>query len=223
MIHGLFTHLNSNEKDFIISCLPACSGSFGRQFRRLRHLKKQNKKQCFENGKSKATTVSASNSVSGGDLSLFDLTGPVKSVVINTVGFPVKISFSQKGLATLPEPYENTFSRDRNSLIKSGLYPADSHMGDFWMNSFVRDNKGRVTRITFESSAGGHLIYANYTYASPTSHERVGAKYTQGRLVTIVKYTIIERDSHGNWTRRSEYNTNERVKTISSRKITYWE
>ena len=96
-------------------------------------------------------------------------------------------------------------------------------MGDFWMKSFVRDNKGRVTRITFESWAGGHLIYANYTYASPTSHERVGAKYTGGRSVTIIKYTIIERDSHGNWTRRSEYNASEREKTISSRKITYWE
>lgn len=181
------------------------------------------KSSVTKTAKTKATTVSAGNSVSGGDLSLFDLTGPVKSVVINTVGFPVRISFSQKGLATLPEPYENTFSRDRNSLIKSGLYPADSHMGDFWMKSFVRDNKGRVTRITFESSTGGHLIYANCTYASPTSHERVGAKYTQGRLVTIVKYTILERDSHGNWTRRSEYNASEREKTISSRKITYWE
>lgn len=182
------------------------------------------KSSVTKTAKTKATTVSAGNSVSGGDLSLFDLTGPVKSVVIYTEpDYPVRISFSQKGLATLPEPYENTFSRDRNSLIKSGLYPADSHMGDFWMKSFVRDNKGRVTRITFESSAGGHLIYANYTYASPTSHERVGAKYTQGRLVTIIKYTILERDSHGNWTRRSEYNTNEREKTISSRKITYWE
>lgn len=187
--------------------------------------KSKTKSSVTKTAKTKITTASAGNSVIGGDLPLFDLTGPVKSVVINTVGFPVKISFSQKGLATstLPEPYENTFSRDRNSLIKSGLYPADSYMGDFWMESFVRDNKGRVTRITFESSAGGHLIYANYTYASPTSHERVGAKYTQGRLVTIVKYTILERDSHGNWTRRSEYNASERVKTISSRKITYWE
>lgn len=185
--------------------------------------KSKTKNNVSKTAKAKVTTVSASNSVSGGDLSLFDLTGPVKSVVINTVGFPVKISFSQKGLATLPEPYENSLSRGRNSLIKNGLYPADSHMGDFWMKSFVRDKKGRVTRITFESSTGGHLIYANYTYASPTSHERVGAKYTQGRLVTIVKYTILERDSHGNWTRRSEYNASEREKTISSRKITYWE
>lgn len=108
-------------------------------------------------------------------------------------------------------------------LSASVLSSVSCYMGDFWMKSFVRDNKGRVTRITFESSTGGHLIYANYTYASPTSHERVGAKYTQGRSVTIIKYTIIERDSHGNWTRRSEYNASERVKTISSRKITYWE
>lgn len=186
--------------------------------------KSKTKNNVSKTAKAKATTVSAGNSVIGGDLPLFDLTGPVKSVVIYTEpDYPVRISFSQNGLATMPQEYESTLSRDRNSLIKSGLYPADSHMGDFWMKSFVRDNKGRVTRITFESSTGGHLIYAYYTYASPTSHERVGAKYTQGRLVTIVKYTILERDSHGNWTRRSEYNTNERVKTISSRKITYWE
>ncbi|MBR5744924.1 MAG: hypothetical protein IKX94_06310, partial [Muribaculaceae bacterium] len=87
----------------------------------------------------------------------------------------------------------------------------------------VRDKKGRVTRIIFESSTGGHLIYANYTYASPTSHERVGAKYTQGRLVTIIKYTILERDSHGNWTRRSEYNATERENEIVRRVITYWD
>ena len=186
--------------------------------------KSKTKSGVTKTAKTKITTASAGNSVIGGDLPLFDLTGPVKSVVIYTEpDYPVRISFSQKGHATLPESYENSLSRDRNSLIKSGLYPADSHMGDFWMKSFVRDNKGRVTRITFESSTGGHLIYANYTYASPTSSERVGAKYTQGRLVTIVKYTILERDSHGNWTRRSEYNTTEREKTISSRKITYWE
>ena len=212
------------KKTLLLAVCLLAVGLLAGSFAAYGSPKSKTKNNVSKTAKAKATTVSASNSVSGGDLSLFDLTGPVKSVVIYTEpDYPVRISFSQNGLATMPQEYESTLSRGRNSLIKNGLYPADSYMGDFWMKSFVRDKKGRVTRITFESSTGGHLIYANYTYASPTSHERVGAKYTQGRLVTIVKYTILERDSHGNWTRRSEYNASEREKTISSRKITYWE
>ncbi|MBO4380134.1 MAG: hypothetical protein J5784_03945 [Muribaculaceae bacterium] len=207
----------------LTTCLFAASALLTGSISVYGSSKSKTKSSVTKTAKNKITTASAGNSVNGGDLSLFDLTGPVKSVVINIDDYPVRVSFSQNGLATMPQEYESTLSRDRNSLIKSGLYPADSHMGDFWMKSFVRDKKGRVTRIIFESSTGGHLIYANYTYASPTSHERVGAKYTQGRLVTIIKYTILERDSHGNWTRRSEYNATERENEIVRRVITYWD
>lgn len=163
----------------------------------------------------KATVI---NYTARGELGLFDLRGPVKECVWTTKDQTRKFGFDPNGMW----------------IFEDGRKPGANY-GDM----VKRDGKGRIIQIGDGEETGELFTYnsnglmtkhvtvymdgrdvATYTYNSKGECTKesfsYGDMYGSGKNTAI--FTILSRDSQGNWTKRKTQNGN-----VETRTITYYE
>ena len=139
---------------------------------------------------------------SKGDLPMFDLHGTVKSTKMSTL-------FGME---------DSTYEFDRNGrVIKCDGQKVTSFrdmVGDMW--NFTKNN-GKLTKIKTCGTACYEYVFTYNTNGEIIKYvEKVNSPF--GNNTTTYSVTILERDSHGNWTKRkiSGYgNTRTESRTIS--------
>ena len=160
-----------------------------------------------------------------GDLGVFDLRGPVKECKKDQL----ILSFNPEGQWTAEngKPIEKFYTggvkRDKNGRINKGLL-------DKWGETYHEyhlDSKGLVTKIEFHDYLdGGNDVTYTYDadgYVATESDQgwgmdAVDEETGEEAKPVVTKYTILEKDSYGNWTKRKDQNGN-----ITTRQITYYE
>jgi hypothetical protein len=160
-----------------------------------------------------------------GDLGVFDLRGPVKECKQNDL----IISFNQEGQWTaengkaIEKIYPGGVKRDKNGRINKGLL-------DKWEETYHEyhlDSKGLVTKIEYHDYLdGGNDVTYSYDadgYVASESDQgwgmdAVDEETGEEAKPVVTKYTILEKDSYGNWIKRKDQKGN-----ITTRKITYYE
>ncbi len=160
---------------------------------------------------SATTTI---NFTAQGELGIFALRGPVKECVWTTKDQTRKLGFDKKGMW----------------ISENGKEP--------WSNygPVKRDNKGRMVLMGYEEESGEQFTYnanglmtkhvtiymdgrdiATYTYNSKGECTKetfsYGDMYGSGKNSAI--FTILSRDSQGNWTKRKTQNGNVETRTIT--------
>lgn len=158
------------------------------------------------------------NYTARGELGLFDLRGPVKECVWTTKDQTRKLGFDRNGMW----------------ISEDGRKPGANY-GDM----VKRDSKGRVIQIGDGVETGELFTYngnglmtkhvtvymdgrdiATYTYNSKGECTKesfsYGDMYGSGKNTAV--FTILSRDSQGNWTKRKTQNGN-----VETRTITYYE
>lgn len=179
------------------------------------------KRSEWKNEETKASaegTTTEDDEIGRGDLGIFDLRGPVKEVRVENTVF----TFSESGEwlsrdgESLKTIYSGGIERDGNGrLVKGNTDPYGETYHEYTYN-----DKGLVTEINFQDYMDGGTI-AKYTYDSdghvateilqPTGMDALDAEIEE------YKYTILETDSHGNWTKRKDQNGKS-----TTRQITYY-
>lgn len=163
-----------------------------------------------------------------GDLGVFDLRGPVKECKLVSGDYKKTTSFNEQGQWTaedgkpLKEIYPGGVKRDKNGRISKGLL-------DKWEETYHEyhlDSKGLATKIEYHDYMdGGNDVTYTYDadgYVATESDQGWGMDAVDeetGEMVkpTVSQYTILEKDSYGNWTKRKDDKGN-----ITTRKITYY-
>lgn len=167
--------------------------------------------------KKSGTTTTTINFTAQGELGLFDLRGPVKECVWVTKDRTRKLGFDKKSMW----------------ISEDGREP--------WSNygPVKRDSKGRIIQMGYEEESGELFTYnanglmikhvtiymdgrdiVTYTYNSKGECTKetfsYGDMYGSGKNTAI--FTILERDSQGNWTKRKTQKG-----SVETRTITYYE
>ena len=160
-----------------------------------------------------------------GDLGVFDLRGPVKECKKDQL----ILSFNPEGqwIAENGKPIEKFYTggvkRDKNGRISKGMYdPSDETGHDYYLNE-----KGLVTKINYRNYMDeGNIVTFTYDadgYVATETDQAWGMgavdeETGEEAKPVVTKYTILEKDSYGNWTKRKDQNGN-----ITTRQITYYE
>lgn len=183
----------------------------------------QNKKKKVKRPTTTATTTSTTTAEVGkGDLPIFDLRGPVKSVKMETV-FSADggiFLFDRKGKWTkmdgvkAEEAMSSTFFYDDHKRL------AAMGMGNTSIE-FTYDNHGNVAKTNEVGT-----IYESttvYTYNQEGEVTKISSRFASSGSKaenTIYNVTILDRDSHGNWTKRKVIGGGENK--TETRTITYY-
>ena len=159
-----------------------------------------------------------------GELGVFDLRGPVKECKKDEL----ILMFNPEGQWTgengtpLEKIYTGGVKRDKNGRIQKGMYDPNDETG----HDYYIDSKGLVTKINYRDYMdAGHTVTYTYDadgYVATESDQEWGIDAVDeetGELPkpVVTKYTILEKDSYGNWTKRKDQNGN-----VTTRKITYY-
>ena len=149
-----------------------------------------------------------------GDLGAYDLRGPVKKVIYD--GW--NCTFNEQGqLLTidgqnLKTIYPGGITRDKNGRLK------DCNADGYGSCSYNYNSKGLPTEI-YADGCGRVLTYDadGYLKTETCSYPpEMGDEEGEEEIVKYT-YTILEKDSYGNWTKRKDQNG-----AITTRKITYF-
>ena len=167
--------------------------------------------------------TNAQNAVGARDLPLFDLHGPVKSVVMYT-----------------PLTGEATFQFDRTGRLISiddefiiadygPEYNAEGRIKSITMWTAVNSasyQNGRLYKFRSDYRLASEIYVftykANGEIAKIIKKENVYDEDEKGAQTTTIPITILQRDSHGNWTKCSHPDDMGGTET-KERKITYYE
>ena len=166
------------------------------------------------------------------DRGLFDLYGNVKSVTYydystcpfrwGSISKKTTISFSKEGKVIAPKKGTKIVRNKRGHITDiQTRYHNDSAGEYMWGSQKVkRDSKGRIFSQTGEGAECHWTL--THTYNSQGYISKSVAKgYENGDPYTIVyKYTYLEFDDNGNWTKRKC--TSEGETSIETRKIVYY-
>lgn len=178
--------------------------------------KKAPAKRTTTASKGKTSGTTTINYTARGELGLFDLRGPVKECVWSDGDQPRKLGFDRKGMW----------------ISENGRNPWDNY------GNVKRDSKGRIIQMgddvesgeLFTYNANGLMIkhvtiymdgrdIATYSYNSKGECTKetfsYGDMYGSGKSTAI--FTILTRDSQGNWTKRKTQKGG-----IETRTITYY-
>lgn len=164
-----------------------------------------------------------------GDLGVFDLRGPVKECKLVFGNYKKTNSFNEQGQWTaedgkpLKSIYPGGVKRDKDGRITKGLF---DQWGDTY-HEYHLDSKGLATEINYHDymDEGSDVTYTydadGYVATETVSEWGMGAYDEEtGEEVkpTVSKYTILEKDGYGNWTKRKDEKGN-----ITTRQITYYD
>ncbi len=149
-----------------------------------------------------------------GDLGSYDLRGPVKKVAYDEWS----AAFNEQGQLT----HEN--GQSLNSIFPGGVKRnkdgrlTECNADGYGSRSYTYNAKGLPTEIN-EDGFGRKISYdADGYVATETSvvAPEMGDEEGEPEIITS-KYTILEKDSYGNWTKRKDQDGN-----ITTRSITYY-
>lgn len=149
-----------------------------------------------------------------GDLGAYDLRGPVKKVIYD--GW--NCTFNEQGQLltidgqSLKNIYPGGVTRDKNGRLK------DCNADGYGSCSYNYNSKGLPTEI-YADGGGRVLTYDadGYLKTETCSYPpEMGDEEGEEEIVKYT-YTILEKDSYGNWTKRKDQNG-----AITTRKITYF-
>lgn len=153
-------------------------------------------------------TTTATTEVGKGDLPVFDLRGPVKSV-------KMKIAFNDTD-----SPSQYTFDTNGKVTAVNGESGSlHDWVGDMW--GFTIKNN-RMTKMEMVSPMGGWTEEWTMTFNKNGDVTKIKEVYNGrfGKSTTTSTVTIVSRDSHGNWTKRKV--TTEGKTETETRTITYY-
>ena len=155
------------------------------------------------------------------DLRLRDLYGNVESVTMNYW----TDYFDENGVNVTPNML---IERDSKNRIIRYAFNNGENDGDMYLEErFEYDEKGNVSKYEKDMYEGG--ISGKCFYDKEGHLEKMYADgYAEGdNWVSETKYTILEKDEHGNWTKRNvhnmfEYNNEvEESDEVEEREIKY--
>lgn len=160
-----------------------------------------------------------------GDLGAFDLRGPVKECKQDEliVTFNPEGQFIAENGKPIEKIYTGGVKRDKNGRLQKGMYDPNDETG----HDYYFDSKGLATKIHYRNymDAGNTITYTYDAdgYVATESDQEWGIDAVDeetGELPkpVVKKYTILEKDSYGNWTKRKDQKGN-----VTTRKITYYE
>lgn len=165
----------------------------------------------------KSTAPTVINFTARGELGLFALRGPVKECVWKTKDGTRKLGFDKKGMWTSEDgrlPWANYGSVKRDSKGRIIQMGEDVESGE----QFTYNSNGLMIKHVTIYMDGRDI--ATYTYNSKGECTKeifsYGDMYGSGKNTAI--FTILTRDSQGNWTKRKTHNGN-----VETRTITYYE
>ena len=164
-----------------------------------------------------------------GDLPIFQLFGPVKECKFMTGNEKSTLSFNEQGQwikedgHSLSMKFPGGIKRDKNGRLIEGKLDKLEDLNF----TYKYNDAGFVVHIEYneymdggsfedyEYDAQGYVSVMKEQYTGmdaidPETEEEVGP--------TVYKYTIVEKDSYGNWTKRKDQKGN-----VETRKITYFE
>ena len=157
--------------------------------------------------------------VGRGDLGVFDLRGSVKMCIQGnrTLTFSKAGEWLTENGKSLKTIYKGGVIRDGKGRLSKGLLDM---YGETY-HEYTLNNKGLVVEINFQDYLDGGTIY-KYSYdgsghVAKEIQEATGMDALEEDGPTVCNYTILETDSHDNWTKRKDQNGN-----ITTRQITYY-
>ena len=168
----------------------------------------QNKKK-----KAKPTATQVNITVPG-ELGIYELRGPVKeckwikSYETVTYGFDTNGKWITKDGQRLTEFYGNNIKRDSKGRI--------TMLGDVEENTKYHYNaNGLITKFEQHFMDGRYEV--SYTYNNNGECTKCVNKGSdmEGSFKNTVKFTILERDSYGNWTKRKDNQGGSETRTIT--------
>ncbi len=166
------------------------------------------------------------------DVRIHDLCGPVKSLELyydeTSTDWCFRASFSEQGewLTTndgtpLKDFFNKGIERDDEGRL-TALHRSVDDTCEIEEDAYTYDAEGRLASAKY--SDGQTTTTEHYTY-SPEGHitemKCDMEDPEEGNSSTTTTYRILERDSHGNWTRR-EAASADGAKYVSKRVISYW-
>ena len=170
----------------------------------------QKKQEEAENDTQEETEVSEAYLPGRGDLG--ELRGPVKEVKYAEWS----CTYNEQGQLThengqsLKSIFPGGITRDENGRLK------DCNADGYGSRSYTYNDKGLPTAI-YESGEGSTYVYDDDGYVveeTATIAPEMGDD--EGEPETIKsRYTIIEKDDYGNWTKRKDQNGNVVTRTIT--------
>ena len=168
-----------------------------------------------------------------GDLALFDLHGRVKTAIIEQ---------SDETCLGLSSPGEYEFNQE-GSLTKSDGFPVEEYLPNIgytregriksWGNEPMYEytyQDGKLVGIWYSGHSGQSSCTIKYDENGDicmeeeelTTYDYGTRNYRTNKFKKTRKYTIIERDKHGNWTKRKMLNERGKIE-IETRTIIYYD
>lgn len=165
----------------------------------------------------RTTTTASNSSAVQGELGLFELRGPVKTCVWKNSEGTATHGFDRKGMwisenGMKPWAGQESVKRDRQGrIVKMG----DSYDEEY--ESFAYNANGLISKRIKKYMDG--LFQTNYVYNSKGECTKSVLEFEDmgdtGKETT--SYTILSRDSYGNWTKRKTHKG-----VVETRTITYY-
>ena len=162
------------------------------------------------------------------DLAAFDLRGPVKEYTLEAGDYSVTNTFDRNGMWTkedgkpLSEVFPGGVERDNEGRITKGRTDQYEDLAIV----YEYDAKGQIARITYAVYMDGGSI-DTFTYndkgdmvsasTQATGMDAYDEETGEEAASVVSHFKILERDNHGNWTKR------ECDGLVQTRKITYYE
>lgn len=153
-----------------------------------------------------------------GELGMFDLRGPVKTCKIKSDGNTVEHKFNEEGFITViyGQPLKDMYKsikRDEKGRLQHCSY--DGY--DETFSNYKVNEDGLIVELEdWPYMDGGCKITYSYDMYGDLTQMSVTELGMDAEGTTVTKYTIEERDAHGNWTRRKANGKTE------TREITYY-
>lgn len=149
-----------------------------------------------------------------GDLGGYDLRGPVKQVKYDewSAAFNEQGQLTHENGQALKSIFPGGVKRDKNGRL------TECNADGFGSRYYTYNDKGLPTEIA-EDGGGRTIIYDADGYVkteSMTVAPDMGDEEGEPEIITQT-YTIVEKDSYGNWTRRKDQDGN-----VTTRTITYY-
>jgi len=161
-----------------------------------------------------SVTVEEGNVPGRGDLGGYDLRGPVKKVAYQewNVAFDEQGRITAENGQSLNSIFPGGVKRDKDGRL------TECNADGYGSRYYTYNAKGLPTEIA-EDGYSRKLTYDADGYLATetaTMAPEIGDEEGEPEVITY-KYTIIEKDGHGNWTKRKDQDGN-----ITTRKITYY-
>lgn len=178
----------------------------------------QQKKTVKRTGTTKGSPAKTNsiNFTAQGELGIFGLRGPVKECTWTTKDQTRRLGFDRKGMWILEngkKPWSNYGPVKRDSkgrIIQMG----DEESGEL----FTYNNNGLITKHITEYMDGRDIATYSYNSDGECTKESYSYEDMSGTGKNTASFTILSRDSQGNWTKRKTQKGN-----VETRVITYYE